>query len=170
MTRRYLRWRWIGCGYRDRRRDAGGAVHCGVHDTVVRSMAVPPLSDAVLVTQVNGAAVGAVAPVQRSKLIVGVSCAWPGLITKVSCTALLKSFKVGRPLTPVRRAGVPPVGTLPVPGNATTPDGYSIQKLPPPISRPVGATMWICCAKRVVVDVHATGAVTFLQFFGQLSQ
>ena len=80
-------------------------------------------SVALLTTQTNAVAGGAVCPVHRSKLIVGVHCACPVVAAKVSCTALLKSLSVAMPLTPVRRGEVPPVAMLPVPGNATTPDG-----------------------------------------------
>jgi len=88
----------------------------GVHSTVDGS-SVLPLLEALLVTHTNAVAEGAVWPVQRSKLMTGSHVGCPGLATKLSCTALLKSLS-NAPARPVTR----PV-TLPCPGNATTPEG-----------------------------------------------
>ena len=78
---------------------------------------------ALLTTHTNAVGGGAFWPVQRSKLIVGVTVAAEVVDANVTCTALLKSLSVVMPLTPERRGGVPPVATLPVPGSATTPLG-----------------------------------------------
>jgi len=45
-----------------------------------------------------------------------------------------------------------------------------MQKSPPESTAPAGAARCSCCANRVVVAVHCSGAVENLQSFGQLSQ
>lgn len=82
------------------------------------SKGVPSLSARVVV-QWNAVVGGAVAFLQRSKLMVGVNSDRAGFATKLSCTALLKSFRIGKPPEiPVTRCG-----TDPVPGSATVPTG-----------------------------------------------
>jgi hypothetical protein len=110
-----------------------------------------PWFEALFTTHLKFEGGGAVAPVHRSKLIAGLTSVNPGVATKASCTALLKSFSDGTAAMPETR---PEVGTLPVPGSATTPDGYSMQKRPAESSVPAGGVRWMVWTCRTVVAAH----------------